>query len=117
VSDELQFAHHPFEDEGLPESWEITALDDVLENIRPGFASGQHNKDGEGIPHLRPMNISPSVRYHGRIGFTSHERELLEPQQLTLTEALTAKGKLMVPEQCMTEASYGASIDSQLPSQ
>jgi type I restriction enzyme S subunit len=36
------------------------ALDDVLENIRPGFASGQHNKDGEGIPHLRPMNISPS---------------------------------------------------------
>jgi type I restriction enzyme S subunit len=60
MSDELQFAHYPFEGEGLPESWEITALNNVLENIRPGFASGQHNKDGEGIPHLRPMNISPS---------------------------------------------------------
>jgi type I restriction enzyme S subunit len=41
----------------------------------------------------------------------------IEPQQLTLAEVLTAKGKLMVPEQCMTEASYDASIDSQLPSQ
>jgi type I restriction enzyme S subunit len=60
VSDELQFAHYPFEDEDLPESWAIIALENVLENIRPGFASGQHNKDGEGIPHLRPMNISPS---------------------------------------------------------
>ncbi len=60
MSDELQFAHYPFEGEDPPESWEITALNNVLENIRPGFASGQHNKDGEGIPHLRPMNISPS---------------------------------------------------------
>lgn len=60
MSDELQFAHYPFEDEEIPESREITALENVLENIRPGFASGQHNKDGQGIPHLRPMNISPS---------------------------------------------------------
>jgi type I restriction enzyme S subunit len=60
MSDELQFAHYPFEGEDPPESWEITALNNVLENIRPGFTSGQHNKDGEGIPHLRPMNISPS---------------------------------------------------------
>jgi hypothetical protein len=42
----------------------------------------------------------------------------MEPQQLTLAEVLTAKGKLTVPEQLMTEASYDdASIDSQLPSQ
>ena len=60
MNDALQFAHYPFEDEDVPESWEIAALENVLENIRPGFASGQHNKDGEGIPHLRPMNISPS---------------------------------------------------------
>ena len=60
MSDELQFAHYPFEDESLPESWETMALENVLENIRSGFASGQHNKDGRGIPHLRPMNISPS---------------------------------------------------------
>jgi type I restriction enzyme S subunit len=60
MSGELQFAYYPFEGEDPPESWKITALNNVLENIRPGFASGQHNKDGEGIPHLRPMNISPS---------------------------------------------------------
>jgi type I restriction enzyme S subunit len=60
MSDELRFAHSPFEGEAPPESWEITALSNVLEDIRPGYASGQHNKDGEGIPHLRPMNISPS---------------------------------------------------------
>ena len=42
----------------------------------------------------------------------------VEPQQLTLAEVLTAKGKLMVPEQCITEASYDdAFIDSQLPPQ
>jgi type I restriction enzyme, S subunit len=60
MSDGLQFTHYSFEGEDPPESWEIRALNNVLENIRPGFASGQHNKDGEGIPHLRPMNISPS---------------------------------------------------------
>ncbi len=42
----------------------------------------------------------------------------LTPQQLTLAEVLTAKGKPIVPEQLMTEASYDdASVDSQLPPQ
>ena len=27
MSDELQFAHYPFEDEDLPESWAIMALE------------------------------------------------------------------------------------------
>jgi type I restriction enzyme S subunit len=31
----------------------------VLADVQPGFASGKHNSEGEGIPHLRPMNVSP----------------------------------------------------------
>jgi len=42
----------------------------------------------------------------------------LEPQQLMLTEVLTAKGKLIIPEQRMAEASYDDAVtDSQLPPQ
>jgi type I restriction enzyme S subunit len=26
--------------------------------VQPGFASGKHNRDGDGIAHLRPMNIT-----------------------------------------------------------
>jgi hypothetical protein len=28
-----------------------------IPDIRQGFSSGEHNEDGTGIPHLRPMNI------------------------------------------------------------
>src|SRR5205823_2068751 len=27
--------------------------------IRSGYSSGKHNQAGQGIPHLRPMNVSP----------------------------------------------------------
>jgi type I restriction enzyme S subunit len=43
----------------LPEHWEVAALGDVVVEMRPGFASGQHNRLGTGVPHLRPMNVSP----------------------------------------------------------
>lgn len=48
---------YPF-DAGLPNGWAMAPLGMVAESIRPGFASGEHNKEAEGIPHLRPMNIS-----------------------------------------------------------
>ena len=48
---------------------------------------------------------------------TGKQWSTMEPEQLTLAEVLTARSKLLVPEQCMTEASYDASLDSQLPSQ
>ena len=32
-------------------------MGDFAVEIRPGFASGQHNKEGRGIPHIRPFNI------------------------------------------------------------
>jgi type I restriction enzyme S subunit len=42
----------------LPDTWEVRALGDMISDIRPGFASGLHNEEGHGIPHLRPMNIT-----------------------------------------------------------
>lgn len=49
---------HPFLPTDLPAAWEVHALGDVISDIRPGFASGLHNEEGRGIPHLRPMNIT-----------------------------------------------------------
>jgi type I restriction enzyme S subunit len=41
----------------LPPSWAVFAVGEVIPDIRQGFSSGEHNEDGTGIPHLRPMNI------------------------------------------------------------
>ena len=40
-----------------PLNWKLVALEDVSADVRPGFASGNHNSDGTGLPHLRPMNV------------------------------------------------------------
>ena len=44
-------------------NWETTTLEhlqkaDVIECMN-GYSSGVHNQDGDGIPHIRPFNISP----------------------------------------------------------
>ena len=49
--------HYPIDLDTLPESWEKGYVGDFAVEIRPGFASGQHNKEGRGIPHIRPFNI------------------------------------------------------------
>lgn len=49
--------HYPLPIEKLPDSWEVDYVGHFANEIQPGFASGEHNKEGEGIPHLRPMNI------------------------------------------------------------
>lgn len=49
--------HYPLPIDNLPDSWEAGYVGDFSNVIQPGFASGEHNKEGEGIPHLRPMNI------------------------------------------------------------
>jgi type I restriction enzyme, S subunit len=43
----------------LPIVWSWTKLEHISERINPGFPSGKHNKENRGIPHIRPMNISP----------------------------------------------------------
>jgi type I restriction enzyme S subunit len=40
----------------------MVPLGSLLTDIQPGFASGCHNSDGNGIAHFRPMNISAEGR-------------------------------------------------------
>lgn len=47
----------PFVNRTAPLNWKLVALSDISSDISPGFASGKHNSEGSGIPHLRPMNI------------------------------------------------------------
>lgn len=42
----------------LPAGWTPTTLGQIVRDIQPGFASGKHTSDGEGLPHLRPMNVT-----------------------------------------------------------
>ena len=42
----------------LPVGWTVCSVRDIAESINPGFASGRHNSASEGVPHLRPMNVS-----------------------------------------------------------
>ncbi|MEU3953155.1 restriction endonuclease subunit S [Streptomyces achromogenes] len=42
----------------LPQGWARATLGELGVEVQPGFASGKHNRDGEGVVHLRPMNIT-----------------------------------------------------------
>jgi type I restriction enzyme S subunit len=44
--------------EPLPHGWAWATVGEVATEVRSGFASGKHNPSGDGIPHLRPMNVS-----------------------------------------------------------
>jgi hypothetical protein len=43
----------------LPEGWAaLTLADGLIRDMQTGFACGVHNRNGEGVPHLRPMNVT-----------------------------------------------------------
>ena len=42
----------------LPKGWLWSKLEDLARSINSGYSSGKYNRENEGIPHLRPMNIS-----------------------------------------------------------
>lgn len=42
--------------------WHQAKIGDLLIDIQPGFPCGAHNSNGNGIPHLRPMNVSTEGR-------------------------------------------------------
>ena len=46
----------------MSDDWPTVPLGTLLTDIQPGFASGRHNSEGEGIPHFRPMNVSTEGR-------------------------------------------------------
>ncbi|MEF8733281.1 MAG: restriction endonuclease subunit S [Candidatus Accumulibacter meliphilus] len=49
--------NYPFAEASPPSNWERVALAEIAIDVSPGFASGKHNSDGSGVPHLRPMNV------------------------------------------------------------
>jgi type I restriction enzyme S subunit len=55
---ELEGLHFPIPTDQIPSGWELVRISQIASDIQTGFASGRHNSDGDGIPHLRPMNIS-----------------------------------------------------------
>jgi type I restriction enzyme S subunit len=42
----------------LPSTWAACYIGSVIPDVQSGFPCGTHNREIEGIPHLRPMNIS-----------------------------------------------------------
>ncbi|MCA3029452.1 MAG: hypothetical protein ING66_12775 [Rhodocyclaceae bacterium] len=50
--------HYPINLDLLPHGWRVGYVGEFAEKIESGFASGEHNALGDGVPHLRPMNVS-----------------------------------------------------------
>ena len=42
----------------VPEGWAVVPLGYLVGSVQPGFACGKNNRDGEGVGHVRPMNVS-----------------------------------------------------------
>lgn len=66
MSESLNYEHYPFDPQQLPCGWAVTSINSVATDIESGFPSGEHNEEGRGVPHLRPMNIDRQ----GRIDLT-----------------------------------------------
>lgn len=50
--------HYPIALKNLPETWYAGYIEQFTLHVESGFACGEHNSDGYGVTHLRPMNIS-----------------------------------------------------------
>lgn len=50
--------HYPIDLKALPTSWVTAYIEDYSLEVESGFACGQHNSEGHGVTHLRPMNVS-----------------------------------------------------------
>lgn len=44
-------------DDELPDGWALATLGEIVADMQTGFACGKHSRE-DGIPHLRPMNVS-----------------------------------------------------------
>ena len=53
------YRQYPFAEGKHPPGWVETTVGNIALEIRSGYSSGKHNQTGQGIPHLRPMNVSP----------------------------------------------------------
>lgn len=57
IRKEESLQHYPLTVDSLPGAWSLVSLSEIALDVNPGFASGKHRSDGEGVPHLRPMNV------------------------------------------------------------
>jgi type I restriction enzyme, S subunit len=48
----------------LPEGWAATILGEIVAEVQSGFACGTNNRGGDGVAHLRPMNVSTEGKIH-----------------------------------------------------
>jgi type I restriction enzyme, S subunit len=53
--------NHDSHNADLPAGWVWMTIGEIAKQINSGFPSGQHNKESRGVPHLRPMNVSPKA--------------------------------------------------------
>ncbi len=51
-------AHYPLPLDRVPPDWAVASVGDLSVSVEPGFASGEHNLTGDGLPHIRPMNVT-----------------------------------------------------------
>ena len=49
--------HYPFDISQVPTGWATASVRELCGEPQPGFACGVHNRIGQGVVHLRPMNI------------------------------------------------------------
>lgn len=69
--------------------WRLIRLEDISEEIQPGFAYGQFS-DNEGVVHIRPFNISPE-------GFLDLNQIKYVPKEAIKSERyILSKGNLIV---------------------
>jgi len=62
MTDFEAMAHYPVNLDNLPEGWGVALVGDLCIDVQSGFASGEHNSGGLGVPHMRPMNIDREGR-------------------------------------------------------
>src|SRR5262245_30594882 len=62
MSEKLVFDHYPLPTRTVPRGWAVVSIDQIAKVVASGFPSGQHNQEGRGVPHIRPMNIDRDGR-------------------------------------------------------
>src|SRR5690606_16430743 len=65
----------------IPVGWEVVTIEDLVKtkalSLQNGFACGNHNEDGRGIPHIRPFNLDEdNAVTFGAIKYIETDRSL-----------------------------------------
>lgn len=61
------FSHYPLREDSLPARWTFADISQIARLVVPGFPSGRHNQEKQGVPHIRPMNVDREGRLDFRI--------------------------------------------------